>query len=91
MDTQSSILDLFCWHSINWFRHCHYFKDQAPINCYPSGNNDFYLVYYSPRPQGDSFSFADIGDEVTSAFLALAYSGMLLSLPGLLKESLKRK
>jgi len=35
--------------------------------------------------------FADIGDEVTSAFLALAYSGMLLSLPGLLKESLKRK
>ena len=57
MGTQPYVLDLFCRHSINWFRHCDYFENQARINCHSFGDNDFYLVYYSPHPQSDSFSF----------------------------------
>jgi len=90
MDTQSSILDLFCWHSVNWFRHCDYFKDQARLIAALPGTMIFvwFIILHVPRVIASPF--ADIGDEVTSAFLALAYSGMLLSWPGLSKDSLKK-
>jgi len=56
------------------------------INLYHSGP-----VISFPPPQSDSFSFTDIGDEVTSAFLALAYSGIAFVIAGSTKDSLKRK
>jgi len=86
MDTQSSILDLFCWHSVNWFRHCDYFKDQARLIAALPGTMIFIWFIILHVPRVIAFPFADIGDEVTSALLALAYSGIAFVMAGSIKR-----
>jgi len=53
VDTLPPVLDVFLRCSVTWFGHCNYFKDQSQRNRCSFRNNDFYLVYFSPHPQGN--------------------------------------
>jgi len=61
MDSLPHVLDLFCRRSVNWFGHGNYFEDQDWINGDPFGDNDFYLVYFPPHPQGNCLSRCGYG------------------------------